>query len=181
MGGTLMRSLYASGSTLGHEVRQRSAMRIRLGLLIVAAGLCTLSCARLDPDASPPRVDGASEGPGVYLRVHNASDIDFDSLTVEFPIQTEEFGTLAAGEASDYRLIDGAYRYAYAEARHRDQLYVLQPIDFVGESFLRPGTYTYHFEVQVSEDPLSGPDRTIHGYMDVKVERDSDDRPRPDR
>lgn len=176
-----MRLLYCSGSTPGHEARQRSAMRIRLGLLIAAAGLCAVSCARLNPGPSPPRADGASEGPAVYLRAHNASDIDFDSLTVEFPNQTEAFGALAAGEASDYRLIDGAYRYAYAEARHRDQLYVLQPIDFVGESYLRSGSYTYHFEVQVIEEPPSGPERTIHGFMDVKVERDSDDRPPPDR
>ena len=156
-------------------------MRIRLQLLIVAAGLCALSCARLEPGAGSPRADGASKGPAVYLRAHNASEIDFDSLTVKFPNQTEEFGALAAGKASDYRLIDGAYRYAYAEARHADRLYVLQPIDFVGESYLRPGTYTYHFEVQVVEEPLSGPDQPIHGYMEVTVERDSDDRPPQDR
>ena len=51
----------------------------------------------------------------VRIRVENASALDFTSTIVGFPQQTEDYGSVGAGHASEYRTIGQAYRYAYFE------------------------------------------------------------------
>jgi hypothetical protein len=85
----------------------------------------------------------------VRIRVENASALDFTSTIVGFPQQTEDYGAVGAGQASEYRTIGQAYRYAYFEVAAGGRRYVLQPIDYVGEELLEEGSYTY----QLTPDP----------------------------
>ena len=87
----------------------------------------------------------SSSGPhdGPEIRIANRSDRDFASVLVRFPSDDVHYGAVAAGRATEYRQVDQAYRYAYVEVRVGDDRIVLQPIDFVGETLLSPGRYTY--------------------------------------
>lgn len=107
------------------------------------------------------------------IRVKNTTNIDFDSIDVHFPDQVEKFGGLSAGQQSDYRKIERAYRYAYTEALSGERRFVLQPVDFVGENYLQPGLYTYHYSVNEMDEPVVTDEWTLHGYMGVKLEEDA--------
>ena len=80
----------------------------------------------------------------IEIRVHNASDMDFDRVRVVFPERNEvDYGRLARGALSAFRATGHAYRYAHIDVRVGDRHYSLEPIDYVGEQPLTPGRYTY--------------------------------------
>jgi hypothetical protein len=81
---------------------------------------------------------------GVLVRLANESGQSFTEVVVGFPDRQERYGAIGAGEASAYRAVGRAYRYAFVEAHTGDgRRLVLQPIDYVGEAFLARGRYTY--------------------------------------
>ena len=98
-------------------------------LLIVAIALLLSGC-------------GSPDGPA-SIRLINRSQVSLEDVVVKFPSVTEDYGTIAPGQATSYRTVDRAYRYAYVEATIQGQPAVLQPHDFVGESLLGPGHYAY--------------------------------------
>jgi hypothetical protein len=69
-----------------------------------------------------------------------------ENVVVTFPSQTERYGTVAPGGVTAYRSIERTYSYAKIEATINGQPAVLQPIDFVGETLLGPGRYTYSLD-----------------------------------
>ena len=77
------------------------------------------------------------------IRLVNRSDVPLENVVVEFPSGTERFGTIPPRGATDYRQVERAYGYAYVEATIEGQPAVLQPIDYVGESLLGTGQFTY--------------------------------------
>lgn len=81
------------------------------------------------------------------LRIENVSGVDFASVFISFPDAEAEYGALATGQRSRYKRVDGAYRYGYIEVKAAGDTYVLQPIDFVGETPLDAGRYTYQLDV----------------------------------
>ncbi len=87
------------------------------------------------------------------IRIRNATSLRFDSVRVLFPKDSEQYGVLPAGGTSDYHEVKEAYSYAYVAAYSGGTKYILQPIDYVGESLLRAGRYTYALK-------LSGPGQT---------------------
>jgi hypothetical protein len=89
----------------------------------------------------------------VEIRVANRSSRDFDRVVVNFYADPVDYGEVPAGAVSAYRLAKGAYRYAYVEVRMDTARLVLQPIDFVGETPLVSGRYTYALSVS--------PDRSL--------------------
>ena len=90
----------------------------------------------------------------VEVRVRNFSTLDFDSVMVRFPKDSHRYGRVEAGQASAYALVQEAYRYDYVEVWIGAQKHVLQPIDFVGESLLQPGRYTYGLSFEGSPPRL---------------------------
>jgi hypothetical protein len=90
------------------------------------------SCNSLGPDSDL-----------VEVRVRNFSTVDFDSVLVRFPKDVHRYGRVEAGQSSAYASVQEAYRYDFVEVWIGGEKYALQPIDFVGESLLRPGRYTY--------------------------------------
>jgi hypothetical protein len=87
-----------------------------------------------------------SSGP-VEIRVENASAAVMEAVRVAFPDEWQEYGTLAPGEASGYRTVALAYRIATVEATVGGELHRLQVIDFVGETPLSGGRYTYRLDL----------------------------------
>lgn len=86
----------------------------------------------------------------VNIRVKNASSINFD----EVQVGGDEFVHLevSSGSFSEYLEYETAYQYAYIQIKSDTESYVLQPIDFVGETPLEIGFYTYVLDVSEEGD-----------------------------
>jgi hypothetical protein len=107
----------------------------RTYLAIAALAVLLASCALIGPAGSPA------------IRVANRSTLDFDRVLVNFSDQEVDYGALPAGTASEYRSPTVAYRYARIEVHVDTARLVLQPVDFVGETPLDGGSYTYALKV----------------------------------
>ncbi len=83
----------------------------------------------------------------VQLRIENQSTYTFSAIEVQWSQPKIEFGNLAAGQKSAYQEVQGAYRYGYIKLLIGSDEFVLQPIDYVGETQLEPGAYTYALDV----------------------------------
>lgn len=93
--------------------------------------------------------DALNDSPGrVLLRVENRSPVDLTNVLVRFTDTPRNYGAVEAGMFSDYRPFTTAYRYGYIEAQTPDTTYRLQPIDYVGESPLQAGRYTYRLTLE---------------------------------
>lgn len=58
-----------------------------------------------------------------------------------------EFGNLNSNLNSEYKTFDFAYRYAFVEFEIDGETFTLQPIDYVGETPLENGKYSYKINV----------------------------------
>jgi hypothetical protein len=83
----------------------------------------------------------------IEIRIENRSDVSMENVRVGFSSQTEDYGTIAAREVTEYRNVRKAYRYARSEATVEGKPAVLQPMDFSGEKELKAGKYTYVLKV----------------------------------
>lgn len=83
----------------------------------------------------------------VQLRVRNSSSFNYDSVKVNTGGGENTYGTIPAGNVSDYKTFDYAYSYAYIFLKIDTTSYILQPIDYVGEIKLKTGKYTYEVSV----------------------------------
>jgi hypothetical protein len=113
---------------------------MRVLLLCLCASLSLFSCKKEDVDA------GSSSG-DIFIRVSNASPYQFNNIEVKAPGGEHTYGAVAAGQKSAYKQFTKAYRYAYIKLAAQGQDLVLQPFDYVGETPLPPGQYTYVLEV----------------------------------
>lgn len=84
----------------------------------------------------------------VNLRIKNTSDVTYQEVTV----RSDEYvyTNISSGSYSDYLEFDQLYSYAYINILSEGENYVLQPIDFVGETPLTIGFYTY--ELNINEE-----------------------------
>lgn len=93
--------------------------------------------------------DTLNETPdNALLRVENQSQTNFTNVRVQFMAEPKDYGAVKAGTFSAYRTFETAYRYGLVEAQTADTTYRLQPIDFVGESPLQAGRYTYRLTLE---------------------------------
>lgn len=86
----------------------------------------------------------------LMIRVKNNSSYSMEDVTVGFPEEEIQYGDIRSGEESTFMEVTKAYRYAYIKTIVNEKELVLQPIDYVGESLLDPGLYTY--ELNLDED-----------------------------
>ena len=114
-------------------------MKYAATVLLVLVTTAAFSCPSPVGPASPE------------IRVLNASSRTMEDVTVGFPDEQVFYGTLAPGAASGYRAVDRAYRYAYVRTIMDGDTVVLQPIDYVGETLLEPGYYTYRLSLAESD------------------------------
>lgn len=92
----------------------------------------------------------------VRIRVANRSDVPMTTVIVQFPSQSETYGDIPAGASTEYRAVTEAYRYAYVEATVEDKRAIIQPIDFIGETLLSSGNYTYALTYQPDAETQFG-------------------------
>ena len=85
----------------------------------------------------------ACETGPTMVRIHNISTHDYQELEVGL----ESYGTLGAGQTTEYRDFGTAYRYNYVRLLIDAQEYIIQPIDYVGEVPLGEGDFTYEVDV----------------------------------
>ena len=89
--------------------------------------------------------DRDDEVEDVNIRVRNLSALTFDRVQVG---ETDKVHEMVSPDAfTEYLSYEEAYRYAYIEIQSGTETYVLQPIDFVGESPLPIGLYTYELDI----------------------------------
>ncbi len=122
----------------GEKLKKRK----KSGLLAVFLTLSAVGCGILDP------------GDGVEVRVRNASGIVLDHVTLFLPRETLTYSDLAPSWNSQYQKVAKAYRIATAVVVASQDTARLQVIDFVGETPLEAGRYTYVLRVFGTE-PLS--------------------------
>ena len=99
-------------------------------ILAISVFLINISCNDRDDELN-----------GIQIRVKNVSSINFDTIQVggDEMVHTN----ILPDEYSGYLIYESAYSYAYINITSAEETYILQPIDFVGESALPLGFYTY--------------------------------------
>jgi len=86
----------------------------------------------------------------VNLRVLNNSDYDFQDVNVN----GVQFGNVSKYEFSAYHEFSHAYRYGSVDLQIDDKEFRIIPIDFVGESLLENGSYTYMLSIDFESGNL---------------------------
>jgi len=86
----------------------------------------------------------------VRIRVSNISQFDFSNIIVNTYNENVSFNNLNSGEVSEYKTFELAYSYAFIQLESDGNTYTLQPIDFVGETPLTNGNYTYQLDINPS-------------------------------
>ena len=86
---------------------------------------------------------------GVNIRVANESSFPFSDVDVVFPQDSVDYGTVPAHGASEYRRVTQAYSYALIIVQVGGEELRLQPVDYVGETALTAGRYTYALNVTI--------------------------------
>lgn len=89
---------------------------------------------------------------GVNIRLSNVSKYKFQNIIVNTTSGNVNFGNLDSGQKSAYKQFEKAYRYAFVELEIDGKKYTLQPIDYVGETLLEDGKYTYKIDATDSND-----------------------------
>ncbi|WP_186757182.1 hypothetical protein [Echinicola salinicaeni] len=79
----------------------------------------------------------------VYIRLSNISNYDYKNINVNTSTGGVMFDDLDAQTTSEYKVFEQAYRYAFVELEIEGNTYTIQPIDYVGETPLSNGQYTY--------------------------------------
>ncbi|MCM4173145.1 hypothetical protein DHD32_16815 [Arenibacter sp. TNZ] len=87
---------------------------------------------------------------GVNIRIKNESSVTYDLVQVGSAEMLHEL--IGPDEYSGYLKYETAYEYAYINITVGEENYVSQPIDFVGETPLENGFYTYGLSISEEGD-----------------------------
>ena len=79
----------------------------------------------------------------VQIRIQNASTYKFENIMVITYSKTTNYGNLDSNQKSAFKTVGLAYKYAFVELQINGKTYTIQPIDYVGETPLENGNYTY--------------------------------------
>lgn len=89
-----------------------------------------------------PEVDG------LFIRIENSSNVDFSNVFVDTSGGSNNYGEIKSGKKSEYKDFELAYSYAYIQLTASEMTFTLQPIDYVGETPLENGEYTYKLTIE---------------------------------
>jgi len=81
------------------------------------------------------------------IRVFNNSEYDLCNVVISID-ESRNHGDIKSGENTCYRGYDKAYRFAYVSLTINGEDLVIQPIDYVGETPLEIGYFTYHLDIE---------------------------------
>ena len=85
----------------------------------------------------------------VRIRLSNISTFEYKNIIVNTSTGNVNFENLNSNQSSEYKTFGLAYRYAFIELEIDDEVYTLQPNDYVGETPLKSGNYAY----EINADP----------------------------
>ena len=105
-------------------------------LLAVAVVVTTAACGN----------PFGSDGP-TRIRLRNASSFELTSVTFAPGSERVEFDRIGANATTQYTTVKHAYSYGYFDALVAGVRRTLQPIDFVGESYIGEGKFTYQITI----------------------------------
>ena len=91
-----------------------------------------------------------SSDDGTRIRLRNASAFELTAVTFAPGEASLEYARIAPGETTDYVRVDHAYSYGMLDALIGGQHRRIQPIDFVGESYIGDGRFTYVITVDAA-------------------------------
>ena len=97
----------------------------------------------------------------VMLRIKNTNNFPYDKVVVISPSNEHDYGMLKMSSFSEYKMFSEMYRYAYIRVEVNGKEYILQPIDYVGETPLENGRYTFSLEVNIEQEGYSGLSYTL--------------------
>jgi hypothetical protein len=103
-------------------------------LFAISVFLLTLNCSDRDDDLG-----------NANIRIKNSSSIVFEEVQVGD--QETLHMNVGPGEYSEYLPYEVAYRYAFISITAGGETFILQPVDFTGESELPTGLYTYELDI----------------------------------
>jgi hypothetical protein len=103
-------------------------------LVLLSVFLLAVGCTDRDDDLA-----------AANIRIKNVSTFVFDEVQVG--VQEDLHMNIAPGAYSEYLPYEVAYRYAYISIKAGEETFVLQPIDYTGETELPVGLYTYELDV----------------------------------
>lgn len=79
----------------------------------------------------------------VQIRIQNASPYKFEKIIVNTYNKDVSYENLLSNQKSAFKTFEIAYSYAFVQLQISGKTYTIQPIDFVGETALENGNYTY--------------------------------------
>ena len=97
-------------------------------------------------------LSGDDEASEVNIRLSNVSPYTYQDIRVSTTGDEVSYGDLGSGEFTDYKSFEKAYRYGFVELQINGSTYTIQPIDYVGETPLENGYYTYQVSANDSDD-----------------------------
>lgn len=109
-------------------------MKTLIILIVLGLLFSNLSCTNKD---------NSSETNGVEIRIKNTSQYDYSNVIVNTSGGINNYGNISSMQSSDYKAFSFAYNYAFVQLDIAGVTYTLQPIDYVGETKLSSGKYTY--------------------------------------
>ena len=122
-----------------------SALAVRIKRIFVAAGVvATTACGN----------PFGSDGP-TRIRVRNASSFELTAVTFQPGSERVEYARIAPNATTDYTSVKNAYSYGYFDALVAGARRTIQPIDYVGESYVGEGKFTYQITVDAQTKNLS--------------------------
>lgn len=118
-------------------------------ILLLTISVLAFSCTDREDDA-------LAKTDGINIRIRNASEFHYTDVIVKSGDEEFTYGTINSNHTSNYQQFKLAYQYAYVQLKINGKVYILQPIDFVGEEELANGKYTYEIDAAVSENEYDG-------------------------
>lgn len=109
----------------------------------------TLLIACKSDDLDPKSSDGQ-----IRIRIWNDTSHKMDDVFVKAG-NPNEYGTIESKKKSKYMQYVSAYRYAFVSFKIDGKAFLIQPIDYVGETPLEPGLYTYRLSVDNLNNPYA--------------------------
>jgi len=122
--------------------------RIYFLLFLFASMSIATSCEVSNEDEQTPKdtenqIANTENEDAILIRIENISNDTFETIFVDTSGGQADYDGLNSSDLSNYKEFNLAYYYAYIEVQIDSSIYKIQPADYVGETPLEPGKYTY--------------------------------------
>ena len=120
-------------------------------LFLLSTFLVILFCSSCDKDnifcEEHQKTNCETDEAKTNIRIKNNSGYDFCNVVLNPFDNSKNYGNIKNGQITCYRFFETAYSYAYINLFINDGEYIIQPIDYFGETPLGQGYFTYSISV----------------------------------